>query len=160
MDAGRERHIGPVGDDIQDPMAQNGCEQYPRTARITAQPEVGQSEQGGPDRIHQQAVAESDIRSGEIISGAGGLLELHMLNARDHKDAPQQVGQHGCKHGSTERESRLNPLGGKACGEVSDEHGALLMLARAYAMFECWRVGLRGAFCLGMRLAFAGSGMI
>jgi hypothetical protein len=71
---------------------------------------------------HQKAVAERDIRSGEIVHGPAARFELHVLDARQQKHAPEQIGEQCSQHKRPQRDARCNAFGGQAYRDVSDKH--------------------------------------
>src|ERR1700751_1391788 len=118
----RKRHIGPVSDPIEKPMADDRGEQDQGAPPVPLRKKVGCCEQRSPEKIHKKAVAQPDVESEEVVRRTLARLELDLLKPHDHENGPENVGKYSCQDACSKREPRLSPLGEKSYREVSNEN--------------------------------------
>jgi len=100
-----------VGDEIERPVAENGCEQQPRPSRVTPPQKIGRREQSRPNCVHQQAVAisEKDVAGDKAIPLDPG-HDVEVFDSSNQETKAEQIGEHNGQRPCTERNFQLNPL--------------------------------------------------
>lgn len=119
----RQRHIGPMGQDIQEPMTEHQPPDYQRNRN--ARPpkhQISQSKSGCPSQQRNQAMGVGI--PDEIQRGDDGVARLDLDGLDSEKDQcwPEQIGKLARQEQRAERDLGSQSLGSKSECEVTDEH--------------------------------------
>jgi hypothetical protein len=121
MDPGRERHVGAMAHQVEQPVAEDSREQQPRATWVVFPQEPDAREHCAPDRAHEQAVTIDNVATDHAIRRRTG-HGVEVLDAGDQENKRDQIDKHRGEDYCAERKLRLDPLYCHADSEVSNEH--------------------------------------